>query len=97
MAGDAVTPPMLSVERVVLMDRHWKYLRDGDERALYARTPRIDEERNLVHTKADVVAGLDAELEARLGSQPLRMLEAPKIDKRLLEALRALGYLDKPR
>jgi hypothetical protein len=96
VAGEAVTPPVLSVERVVLVDRSWKYLRDGDERALYARSPRIDEGRNLVHERADVVAAFDAELRARLGSLPLKKLETPKIDERLLEALRALGYLDKP-
>ena len=96
MAGEVVTPPVLSVERVALVDRGWKYLRDGDERALYARSPRIDEQRNLVRERPDVVAAFDAELSARLRSLPLTMLESGKIDEKLLEALRVLGYLEKP-
>ena len=96
VAGEVVTPPVLSVERVALVDRGWKYLRDGDERALYARSPRIDEQRNLVHERPDVVAAFDAELSARLRSLPLTMLESGKIDEKLLEALRVLGYLEKP-
>jgi arylsulfatase A-like enzyme len=93
VAGEPVVRVLVDVEKVGVVGREWKYLRTGDNAELYAMTPSPDERHDVAAREPAAAAQMKQALERQLQQHPLRLLSVPEINERLLESLKALGYL----
>lgn len=94
VAGQPVRPVIVDTDVTGLVDAHWKYIRWGETETLFALKPTPAEGSHVVQTHRAVTEARRASLKQRLAAVGLNLREPGKINRQLLESLRALGYVD---
>lgn len=94
VAGQPVRPVIVDTDVTGLVDAHWKYIRWGETETLFALKPAPAEGSNVVQTHRAVTEARRASLKQRLAAVGLNLRKPGKINRQLLESLRALGYVD---
>ncbi len=100
VAGEATRQIVVDEERVGIVGRAWKLIKEGATTELYSlearggeesRETRIDSE-----TDSDVTQALSTTLQTQLENHPLSLIDPGRINDELRETLRVLGYLGEP-
>ena len=92
VAGDPTQQILLDDERVGILGRDWKYLREDQKTWLYVISPKIDETTNAADTRPEVRQEMDALLDKALAAHPLEIIAPGEINDELRATLEALGY-----
>lgn len=94
VGGEPRGEMLVDQEKIGVVGGGFKYLRSGSDEMLFQITPETDERRNLAPLDAESREKMLAQLRRQLDEHRLQVIDPSEINKELLQALEALGYLD---
>lgn len=92
--GQPVRPLLVDRQQLAWRTRRWKLVRTGEKLTLHRVDASAGEARDHAAERPELARRLAAELARWEAAHPIRIIEHGEINDRLLETLRALGYVE---